>query len=70
MEDFWPISCYNVIYKCIFKILANRFRVWLPNFISGNQFVFVPRGVLPIIFCFVKSWFGFIILIMVNLDVL
>lgn len=45
MEDFWPISCYNVIYKCIFKILANRFRVWLPNFISGNQFVFVPRVV-------------------------
>ena len=43
LEDFRPISCCNVIYKCISRILADRLRVWLPSFISGNQSTFIPR---------------------------
>ncbi|KAA0026071.1 uncharacterized protein E6C27_scaffold581G00620 [Cucumis melo var. makuwa] len=42
LEDFHPISCYNVLYKCISKILADRLRVWLPSFISSNQSAFIP----------------------------
>ncbi|KAL0549095.1 hypothetical protein IC582_013575 [Cucumis melo] len=38
---FRSISCCNVIYKCISKILADRLRVWLPSFISGNQSAFI-----------------------------
>ncbi|TYK18064.1 reverse transcriptase-like protein [Cucumis melo var. makuwa] len=43
MEDFRPIYCCNVIYKCISKILADRLRMKLPSFISGNQSAFVPK---------------------------
>ena len=32
-----------MIYKCISKILADRLRVWLPSFISGNQSAFIPE---------------------------
>ncbi|KAA0062888.1 non-LTR retroelement reverse transcriptase-like protein [Cucumis melo var. makuwa] len=42
MEEFRPISCCNVIYKCISKILADRLRVWLPSFIGSNQSAFIP----------------------------
>ncbi|KAL4010462.1 hypothetical protein IC575_029954 [Cucumis melo] len=42
MEEFRPISCCNVIYKCISKILTDRLHVWLPSFISSNQSAFIP----------------------------
>ena len=42
LEDFSPISCCSVIYKCISRILADRLRVWLPSFVSGNQPAFIP----------------------------
>ncbi|XP_038888122.1 uncharacterized protein LOC120078021 [Benincasa hispida] len=42
MEEFRPIFCCNVVYKCISRILAKRLRLWLPAFISGNQSAFVP----------------------------
>ena len=41
MEEFQSISCCNVIYKCISKILADKLCVWLPSFISGNQSAFI-----------------------------
>ncbi|XP_031745326.1 uncharacterized protein LOC116405480, partial [Cucumis sativus] len=42
LEDFSPISCCSVIYKCISRILVDRLRVWLPSFVSGNQPAFIP----------------------------
>ncbi|KAA0049769.1 non-LTR retroelement reverse transcriptase-like protein [Cucumis melo var. makuwa] len=41
LEDFRPISCCNVLYKCISKILVDRLHVWLPSFISSNQSAFI-----------------------------
>lgn len=39
--EFKPISCCNIIYKCIAKILANRLKVCLPSLISWNQSAFI-----------------------------
>lgn len=33
-KDFRLISCCNILYKCIAKILANRLKGILPNFIN------------------------------------
>lgn len=42
MGDFRPISCCNLIYKCITKILANRLVSCLDAIISPIQTAFVP----------------------------
>jgi hypothetical protein len=39
--DYRPISCCNLIYKCITKILANRLVFWLEDLISHNQTTFI-----------------------------
>jgi hypothetical protein len=43
MGDFMPISCCNLVYKCITKILANRLVAGLDEVISSNQGAFVPK---------------------------
>lgn len=42
MKDFRPISCCNVLYKCITKIIVNRIKPLLSGLIGCQQSVFVP----------------------------
>ncbi|GJV64974.1 RNA-directed DNA polymerase, eukaryota, reverse transcriptase zinc-binding domain protein [Tanacetum coccineum] len=42
MKLYWPITCCNVLYKCISKILTNRIKDGLSKVISLNQSAFIP----------------------------
>nr|GEZ58410.1 hypothetical protein [Tanacetum cinerariifolium] len=42
INDYHPISCCNVIYKCISKILTNRIIKGIKEVVSDNQSAFVP----------------------------
>nr|KAJ0193875.1 hypothetical protein LSAT_V11C800388240 [Lactuca sativa] len=45
--DYRPISCCNVVYKCISKIIVNRIRDHLGCLVSDNQSAFIPgRNIL------------------------
>ncbi|GKE35981.1 hypothetical protein Tco_1455303 [Tanacetum coccineum] len=42
VNDYRPISCCNVLFKCISKIIANRIKQSLKVLISPNQSAFIP----------------------------
>ncbi|GJZ37313.1 hypothetical protein Tco_0583504 [Tanacetum coccineum] len=42
VNDYRPISCCNVLFKCISKIIANRIKECLKRLVSPNQSAFVP----------------------------
>ncbi|GKB36502.1 putative RNA-directed DNA polymerase, eukaryota, reverse transcriptase zinc-binding domain protein [Tanacetum coccineum] len=42
ITDYRPISCCNVLFKCISKIIANRIKEDLGDLVSINQSAFVP----------------------------
>ncbi|GJV92051.1 hypothetical protein Tco_1539864 [Tanacetum coccineum] len=42
VTDYRPISCCNVLYKCISKILTNRIIEGIKEVVSENQSAFVP----------------------------
>ncbi|GJX02345.1 putative RNA-directed DNA polymerase, eukaryota, reverse transcriptase zinc-binding domain protein [Tanacetum coccineum] len=41
VNDYLPISCSNVLYKCISKIITNRIKEGLNDIVSDNQSAFV-----------------------------
>nr|GEZ23686.1 hypothetical protein [Tanacetum cinerariifolium] len=42
INDYHPISCCNVIYKCISKIITNRIIDGVGEVVSENQSAFIP----------------------------
>ncbi|XP_074352714.1 uncharacterized protein LOC141691861 [Apium graveolens] len=42
MKDIRTIALFNILYKILSKVLANRLKRILPQIISGNQAAFVP----------------------------
>lgn len=43
MVDSRPMSYYNVLQKCVSKVIANQFKVVLPAIIGSSQLAFVLK---------------------------
>ena len=41
LSDYRPISCCNVLYKCITKVMSRRLAVVLPGLVGQEQTAFV-----------------------------
>lgn len=41
-KDFRPISCCNVVHKCISEVLVRRIKPYLDRLIGGQQSAFIP----------------------------
>lgn len=54
VADFRPISCCNVIYKTITRIIAMRMQPLMPCLISRNQGAFVKGRSIVVTFLYVK----------------
>ncbi|KAL0358163.1 UNVERIFIED_CONTAM: hypothetical protein Scaly_1502000 [Sesamum calycinum] len=58
VTDYRPISCCNVIYKVITKIIADRLSPALEQLIDSSQAAFVGAETSQIIYSWLKKWFG------------
>ncbi|GKC61593.1 RNA-directed DNA polymerase, eukaryota, reverse transcriptase zinc-binding domain protein [Tanacetum coccineum] len=43
VTDYRPIACWNVLYKCISKVLTNRIKSGLDTLVSMNQSAFIKE---------------------------
>ena len=46
MSDYRPISCCNVIYKIVSKVMENKLNGFLGDIISVNHSAFVPKRLI------------------------
>ncbi|GKE14923.1 RNA-directed DNA polymerase, eukaryota, reverse transcriptase zinc-binding domain protein [Tanacetum coccineum] len=46
VSDFRPITCFNVLYKCISKILTNKIKSSLDVIVNPNQSAFIPGRII------------------------
>lgn len=56
LADYRPISCCNVPYKFISKILANRLQVVIGDLISHNQMHSLKGEALVTVPCWCMNW--------------
>lgn len=55
VSDIRPISLYNIMYKLISKVIANKIKECMPNLISPIQSAFIKGNLLLIIYWFILS---------------
>lgn len=46
-SDFRPISCCNVTYKCMAKVITNRLEVVIEGLVDKSQVAFIPNRDIP-----------------------